>query len=178
MRIPILSTIIILLFFSACKFKKAKDLTEDEVYSIINEIVKSDSLIIRKACWKFQRIELTDEMKKEFSEDDLSFIERQEKRFHKMTIKPDKLKWYHWKKKEFVKVKLDRICNEGIVEHFSFPIISADRKKVIIEIRSDCNCPLGGSGGKDLYEKKNGRWVKTGGFDYWISLNQMATRIK
>jgi hypothetical protein len=28
---------------------------------------------------------------------------------------------------------------------------------------------LGGQGGQDLYEKKNGHWVKTKGFDHWVS---------
>lgn len=30
---------------------------------------------------------------------------------------------------------------------------------------------LGGQGGKDLYEKKSGHWVRTKGFDHWISEN-------
>jgi hypothetical protein len=175
MRAPILSAIIILFLLCACKSNEVRNLTEAEVYSIVNDIVRSDSLIITTVCWKFQTIELSDEMKKEFSEDDLNFIARQKKLFKNPTIRPEKLKWYHWKKKKFVNMRLDTTCNEGFVHHFSFPIVSADRKKVIIEIQSDGNCMLGGSGGKDLYEKKNGRWVKTGGFDHWISLNQMTT---
>lgn len=175
MRTPFLSAIIILLVLISCKSNEVKDLTKDEVYSIINDIVKSDSLVIPKICWKFQTIELTDEMKKEFTEDDLRFIERQKKLYKNPTIKPDKLKWYHWRKKKFISMKIDSVCTEGFVDHFSFPIVSADRKKVIIEIQSDCNCMLGGSGGKDLYEKKNGRWIRTGGFDHWISQNQMTT---
>lgn len=162
------------LLLCSCGSDQVPDLTEDEVYTILNEIVKTDSLIVTAVCWKFQTIELTDEMKKEFTIEDLYFIARQQKLFKNSTIKPNKLKWYHWRKKKYVNMKLDTSCNEGLVYNFSFPIVSADRKKVIIEIESDCNCFLGGSGGKDLYEKKNGRWVKTNGFDHWISQNQIA----
>jgi len=30
---------------------------------------------------------------------------------------------------------------------------------------------LGGQGGKNLYEKKNGHWKRTKRFDHWISEN-------
>lgn len=158
------------LFFSSCK--STPDLTEEEVYTILNEIIADDSLFVDRACWKFQDINLTTEMKNEFTKEDLEFIKLQQTIFKNTTIKSDKLKWFHRRKKEFVSTTIDTVCNEGFLYHISFPIISADRQKVLIEIQEDCNCMLGGSGGKDLYEKKNGHWINVKGFDFWISDNK------
>lgn len=157
------------LFFGSCK--STPDLAEDEVYTILNEIIADDSLYLNRACWKFQDIDLTPEMKKEFSEEDFEFIKRQKILFKNLTIKSGKLKWFHRRNKAFVSTTIDTVCNEGILYHISFPIISADRQKVIIEFQEDCNCKLGGQGGKDFYEKKNGHWVQTKGFEHWISDN-------
>jgi len=157
------------LFFGSCK--STPDLTEDEVYTILNEIIADDSLYINRACWKFEDITLTPEIKKEFNEQDLKFIGRQKDLFKNSTIKPNKLKWYQRRNKAIVNTIIDTICIQGILYHISFPLISADRQKVIIEFTEDCNCMLGGQGGKDLYEKKNEHWVRTKGFDHWISDN-------
>ncbi len=147
------------------------DLTEDEIYNTLNEIIAQDSLNIDRACWKFDSFDLTEEMKKEFSPEDFAFIAKQKKRFIKMKLKPNKLKWFYRGAKTFYSTIIDSNCNNSLIYHISYPIISADRKKVIIEIKWDCNCMLGGSGGKDMYEKKNGHWVWTKGFDHWISEN-------
>ena len=160
----------IALFLGSCK--SIPDLTEDEVYTILNEIIADDSLYIDKACWKFQSINMTTEMKNEFTKEDLGFIEQQQKLFKNTKIKSYKLKWLHRRKKAFVSTAIDTVCNEGILYHISFPIISVDRSKVIVEFQEDCNCTLGGQGGKDLYEKRNGHWVRTKGFDHWISENK------
>lgn len=158
------------LFLGSCK--STPDLTEDEVYTILNEIIADDSLYVDRACWKFQSIDLTTEMKNEFTKEDIDFIERQQSLFKNTTIKSGKLKWLHRRKNTFVSTTIDTVCNDGILYHISFPIISVDRQKVIIEFQEDCNCMLGGQGGKDLYEKKNGHWVRTKGFDHWISENR------
>ena len=158
------------LFFGSCK--STDDLTEDEVYTILNEIIADDSLYINRACWKFQDIDLTPEIKKEFTEEDIKFIGRQKTLYKNSTIKSDKLKWFHRRNKALVSTIIDTVCNEGILYHISFPLISADRQKVVVEFQEDCNCMLGGQGGKDLYKKKNGRWVRTKGFDHWISGNR------
>ena len=157
------------MFLGSCK--SSPDLTEDEVYTILNEIIADDSLYINRACWKFNDIALTPEIKKEFNEYDLKFIGQQKDRFKNTTIKPNKLKWYHRRKKSLTSTTIDTICNQGILYHISFPLISADRQKVVVEFTEDCNCMLGGQGGKDLYEKKNGHWVRTKEFDHWISDN-------
>lgn len=113
------------LFFGSCK--STPDLTEDEVYTILNEIIADDSLYLNRACWKFQDIDLTPEMKKEFSEEDIKFIERQKTLYKNSTIKSDKLKWFHRLNKALVSTAIDTVCNEGILYQISFPLISADR---------------------------------------------------
>lgn len=155
--------------FGSCK--STPELTEDEVYTIINEIIVDDSLEIDKVCWKFQEINLTSELKKEFTKQDLKFIGEQKKLYKNMTVQPNKLKWFNRRKKLYEYSIIDSICKDGFLTHISFPIISADRQKVIIEIQSFCNCQLGGSGSKKIYEKKNGRWVCVMN-EFWISLNQ------
>lgn len=165
----IISTLTVL-FFGSCS--STPDLTEDEVYTIINEIIVDDSLHIDRVCWKFQDQQLTDEYKKEFTQDDISFIGRQSGQFKNLKIKPNKLKWYLRRSKTFKFAAVDTVCDQGIITHFSFPLISADRQKVIIEIMNDCNCMLGGGAKTCLYEKKNGHWVRTKIIDGWISNNQ------
>lgn len=164
------------LFLSSCNW--TPNLTKDEVYTIVNEIIADDSLYIDRACWKFGNIKLTPEIKKEFNEQDLKFIERQKDLFKNSKINPNKLKWFHKRNNSLAYTTIDTICNEGILYHISFPLISVNRQKVIIEFREDCNCMLGGQGGKDLYEKKNGHWVRTKGFDHWISDNKKWKREK
>lgn len=163
-------SILTTIFFSSCK--STPDLTENEVYTIINEIIVDDSLPIYQACWKFKNIKLTENYKKEFTEEDLGFISEQNEIFKDLKIKPNKLKWYKKRQKAYEFTSIDTICDQGILYHISFPLISADRKKVIIEFQEDCNCLLGGQGGKDLYEKKNGHWIRIKSFDHWISQNK------
>lgn len=165
----ILSTLTVLLLGSC---QSPPDLKEEEVYTIVNEIIADDSLPIMRACWKFREIELTPEYKKEFTEQDVDFIRRQKELFKNWTIKPNKLKWFQRRNKVFLNTTIDTICDQGILHHISFPLISIDRKKVIIEFQEDCNCMLGGQGGKDLYEKINGHWVRAKGFDHWVSDNK------
>jgi hypothetical protein len=156
-----------MLFTASCQ--SPNDLTEEEVYTIINEVISDDSLFIYSVCWEFQELEMTPEMKKEFTSKDIAFIHTQNERFKNLKVKPNKLKWYKRRQKIFDFTKVDTVCDQGIIYHLSFPLISVDRQKLIIEFQEDCNCFLGGQGGKDLYEKKNGHWVKTKGFDHWVS---------
>lgn len=70
-KLIIISTLIAL-FLGSCK--STSDLTEDEVYTILNEIIADDSLYIDKACWKFQSINMTTEMKNEFLPSENKFL--------------------------------------------------------------------------------------------------------
>lgn len=166
----ILISTLTVMFLSSCK--STPDLTEDEVYKIVNEIIADDSMYLTTICWKFQDVQLTDEYKKEFTKQDVEFIGRQKGLFKNPIIKPNKLKWFHRRKKAFVNATIDTICDQGILYHLSFPLVSVDRQKVIIYIEEDCNCMLGGQGGADLYEKKNGHWIRTKSFGHWISENR------
>lgn len=156
-----------MLLFCACQ--PNPDLTETEVYSILNEIIVADSLRIHRLCWKFENLPLSGEHAKVFDEHDKKFIKRQ-KILHKgFIIQPNKLKGYSSGRKTFHLVEVDSTCNKGIIDHLSFPLISIDRQKLVIEITEDCNCLLGGKGGKMLYEKINGKWKLSKTFDWWIS---------
>ena len=149
--------------------KSTPDLTGDEVYKILNEIIADDSLSIHRICWKFNELPLTGEYSTVFTQQDKRFITRQKSILTDSIIKPNKLKWYSHRKKSFDFITIDTICDQGILHHLSFPLISADRQKVVIEITENCNCMLGGQGGKNLYEKKNGHWIRTNSFERWIS---------
>lgn len=165
--ILLLVSILIIVGFVSCN--RTPDLTEVEVYKIVNEIIKDDTLPIYRVCWKFDDIELSNEYLEEFKKDDIEFIKRQRNIFRNPTITKNSLKWFDRRAKTFDYIMVDSICNSGIINHISFPLISADRQKVIIEFRENCNCMLGGRGGKDLYEKKNGHWKRTKSFNQWIS---------
>ncbi|WP_421794448.1 hypothetical protein [Haliscomenobacter sp.] len=152
-----------------CACQSDPDLTETEVYSILNEIIVADSLRIHRLCWKFKNLPLYGEHVKVFTEQDKKFIKRQ-KLLHKgFIIQPNKLKGYSSSRKSFHLVEVDSACDKGIINHLSFPLISIDRQKLVIEITEDCNCLLGGKGGKILYEKINGQWKLSKTFDWWIS---------
>jgi hypothetical protein len=170
--IPVFLFLVILL--GSCK--STPDLSEDEVYGIINEIMVDDNLYLNQVCWKFRTIPFKAEYKNEFTEEDIDFIKDQNELFKDLKIKPKKIKWFVKSKKEFVYPTVDTLCDQGLLYHISFPIVSADRKKVIIEFQEDCNCLLGGQGGKYLYEKKNGHWIRKRGYDTWISQNKNINR--
>lgn len=156
-----------MLFLCACQ--SDPDLTEAEVYTILNEIIVADSLRIKRLCWKFGNLPLSGEHAKVFTEQDKKFIKRQ-KLLHKgFIIQPNKLKGYSSGRKSFHLVEIDSACDKGIIDHLSFPLISIDRQKLVIERSEDCNCFLGGQGGKMLYEKINGQWKLSKTFYWWIS---------
>jgi hypothetical protein len=155
---------------TACK--PAPDLTEKEVYTILNEIIADDSLAIHQVCWKFQSLQLPPEANQEFTMQDRLFSSRQSELFKNLKIKPATLKWFRKRSRRYDFTVVDTVCKQGILYHLSFPMVSADRKKVLLELTEDCNCMLGGQGSKNLYEKKQGRWVLTKRFDQWISLRE------
>jgi hypothetical protein len=142
-------------------------LTKDEVYKILNEIIADDSLRLYTVCWKVDNLSVTDEYG--FSNQDKKFIERQSKIFKDFKFEANRLKFYSRKKKAFDFAYIDTSCKVGIETRLSFPLISVDRQRVVIENTEDCHCMLGGQGGKDLYIKQNGHWKREKSFDRWIS---------
>jgi hypothetical protein len=151
----------LLAFVSISACKNSGDLSEQELYSIINEIIADDSLHVDVVCWKFKDLSLTDAMRNHFNEEDIAFMQKQKTLFKDKTIVPNALHWSPRRNTQQYSTFVDSVCNEGIVYHIAFPMVSADRKKVIIEFSEDCNCNMGSTGGKDLYEKRKGHWVKT-----------------
>jgi hypothetical protein len=155
---------------TACK--PTPDLTEKEVYTILNEIIADDSLTINQVCWKFQPLQIPSEANQEFTVGDRLFSSRQSELFKSLKIKPATLKWFRRRNERAEFTAVDTVCTHGILYHLSFPLVSADRRKVLLAITEDCNCMLGGQGTKSLYEKKQGRWVRTKQFDQWISVRE------
>lgn len=148
---------------------RTQDLTKDEVYKILNEIIAEDSLRLNAVCWQVDNLSVTDAYG--FSGQDKKFIERQSEIFKDFKFEPKRLKFYSRKKKSFDFVYVDTSCKAGILTRLSFPLISADRQRVVIENTEDCHCMLGGQGGKDLYVKENGHWKREKSFNRWISQN-------
>lgn len=144
---------------------KGKDLTEEEIYNILNEIIADDS-VLGPIYFKFSDLYLADNYKKHFSNDDVEFIYRQKSLFAKMKIRPNKLKTNY---SRFLKVYEE--LNDGILVHISLPIISIDRKTVLIGFESGGNCNMCESGGKYLYKKINNRWKRIETYEEWISIN-------
>jgi hypothetical protein len=153
--------------FISCN--RAPDLTKDEVYKILNEIIADDSLRLYTVCWQVDNLSVANEYG--FSDQDKKFIERQSEVFKNFKFEPNRLKFYSRKKKGFEFVYVDTTCKVGILTRLSFPLISADRQRVVIENTEDCHCMLGGQSGKDLYIKQNGHWKMEKSFDRWISQN-------
>jgi hypothetical protein len=151
---------------------KGKDLTEEEIYTIFNEIIVDDSLNLGTVYVEFEDLYLADNYKPNFSKNDIEFIYRQKSLFSSMKIAPNKLKKYYWKKiRKGTSPYLDIQQNitDGVINQFSFPIISIDRKTVLISINSVGNCMLCGGGGKYLYKKINNHWKRVETYDEWIS---------
>jgi hypothetical protein len=155
--------IIITLFFCSCN--TPKDIEEDEIYSILNGIIADDSLYVGSICSEFVHLYLTDETKKDFSENDIKFINRQIENYKEYRIKPNILKCYICstiknKKQTFVPIIPN--CGES-TSTFSFPLISIDRKKVLMEIS------VLSTTGIYLFIFQNGHWKKTITHIYIIS---------
>ncbi|MEO7924262.1 MAG: hypothetical protein ABIR30_11350 [Chitinophagaceae bacterium] len=160
--------ILLTTFFVSCN--RTPNLTKDEVYKILNEIIADDSLRLYTVCWQVDNLSVADEYG--FSNQDKKFIERQRKVFKDFKFESKRLKFYSRKKKDFDFVYVDTSCKVGILTRLSFPLISADRQRVVIENTEDCHCMLGGQGFKDLYVKQNGHWKRQQSFDRWISQNK------
>jgi hypothetical protein len=161
----IISTLICLI--SSCNQKA--EINEAEIYSLINEVIFDDSIVVNNVCWNFNKLSLDKDMLKEFSNEDIEFNEKIKLKFRNLKVKPNKIIHFHYNYKLGDYAKIDSTCNENSVVHLSVPFVSVNRKKILIDIQYDCNCMLGGSGGKYLYEKIKGHWKLNKSFDEWIS---------
>ena len=154
---------------TGCK-SALKPVTEDEAYALLNEVIIDDTLVMTEVYYRFEDFALSDEMKKEFTPEEVAFMEAQIRKPLVKELKQRKIIWFHKNYKpdqDFVKPVYE--ADSGFVIHLSFPIISPDRKKMFIHRTNDCNCMLGGSGSDNLYVKKNDRWKLVKSFNGWIS---------
>jgi hypothetical protein len=168
----VFSAVLAVVFFFSCS-RPAPDLTEDEVYGILNEIIVEDSLIAYDVCSKFTDIPFDDAYSKGFSKKDIKFMNRQKELFGNLQIKSNKLKRFNLYSRTFDFATVNTACgsSDGPYCYISFPLISIDRQKVIIEIRQNSGFSSG-SGAKYLYNKKKGRWIKIERFDFWMTYNE------
>lgn len=170
-RIATIIIAILTFIFQSCN--QTKDLTDDEIFSIMNEIITDDSVQFSPTVRAtFNKPTLDKEVKNILSPEDLKFIEKQISLFSDLHIKPDKLKRTDWR--ILVKRKISPYVNiipnqSDSIHHsyFSLPIISSDRQKVIITIGS-AGCFMCGGHGTYLYEKVNGKWRQTKSWDVII----------
>lgn len=161
--------LLVSVILSSCK-QAPKPVTEEEAYALLNELIIDDTLVMYEVYYTFSEFTLTDEMKKEFTTEEVVFMEKQIKAsLPNRKVKPNKIAYFHqgYQAGDFAKLQYN--ADSGSVRHLSFPIISPDRKKLLIHIENDCNCFLGGSGSDNLYVKKNKRWVGVKSFNQWIS---------
>lgn len=157
-----------LTLISGCK-PDPKPVTEEEAYALLNEVIIDDTLVMTEVYYRFDDFALSDEMKKEFTNDEVEFMEKQISELQVKEVKPNRIAWFHrgYKKGDFV--KLLHSSDSESYESISFPIISPDRKKLLIHQSYHCNCMLGGSGSDNLYVKKNDHWKLVKSFNGWIS---------
>jgi len=160
---------IVLIILSFCSCNKKPDLTENEIYTILNEIITDDSLKIERVSNRFLDVALETDYLNDFSESDIKFIKREREIFKDFKIDSTKLKLFRPKRKCILISLGDTIIYKGSLTEISFPFISIDRKKVLIRINHNVDVFLGGSGGTYLYEKKNGHWVKMKNLNHWLS---------
>ena len=149
--------------------QQAPDLTEQEIFQVLNQIIADRDLPIYGVCQTLSPLQLTGECAREFNAEDQYFIATQIERFKTLKIKPNSLYWRPRNGDTIIPIDVSPTCDSELIYRLSLPLISADRTKVLIEIVEDCNCMLGGQGGKHLYVKEQGHWVKRKTFDSWIS---------
>ena len=163
-----------ILSFFLCSCKRTPDLTKDEVYKILNEIIADDSLWLSPLCSQASHLKMNDEYG--FSDQDKDFIQRQELIFKNFKFEVNKLKIYSsaWKSDRFFEV--DTVCYAG--NHLlSFPLISIDRKRVVFDDNGS-GVTWGGFGGQKLFIKVNGHWKFEKCIGCWISFNEFNNRQK
>jgi hypothetical protein len=153
-------------FITGCKdYPKVDD---DLVYETLNQVIKHDSLFVRIVCSKFIEAKIPGEIQKKFFPGDEDFIRYQLERSAAHSIDTGKLV-YHWSPEILQKSFVDTSCSKDIFYRFSYPVFSRDLKTVVVVVKEDCNCAMGGSGYSVIYRRENGKWVEVLRFDDWIS---------
>jgi hypothetical protein len=161
---PIIIFLITTLLFSSCI--RPADLCEEEVYTILNEIITDDSLSFSPTLSStLDEPRFDSAVRSRFYEDDVTFILRQMKLFADLQIKPNKIKRPNWKTLMQKNTSPFALIVQGRPDtipysYFSLPIISADRKKVILTIGQGGGFMRGGHE-TFMYEKSDNHWTCT-----------------
>jgi hypothetical protein len=139
------------------------------IYSTLNEIIQKDTVFARIVCSKFDQATIPYDIEQKFFKSDNSFIKEQLDKSLNAIIDTGQL-YFYWKgKNRLEKSFIDTTCSLNIFYHLTYPIFSKDLQTVVVGIREDCNCMLGGWGFKAVYKRQNGKWKKIKEFDGWIS---------
>ncbi|MGI4869766.1 MAG: hypothetical protein ACRYFX_01165 [Janthinobacterium lividum] len=146
--------------------------SENEKYEIINEIVKDNDLYLSEICSKTEKIRVFDNNLRDFTFSEQLSVNMQKLTQSEYTLKAYKLKYFDNRQDKEVFSTIVSDCNREndiLLYVVSMPIVSPDKKTVLIKITEDCNCMLGGQSGTYLYKKINGKWKRVNVFDNWIS---------
>jgi hypothetical protein len=152
----------ILLIESNCS--KQNEVTEKELYSIINQIISDDSLRFGSLDNKFSDFRFSENCINEIEKKDLGFILKQMKKFKGLQLKNKCLKEYWPIDNKYHFINIDSTSNNNI----SIPLITKNRNKILICISTNKGL-LSGQGAIYIYIKKNGKWIRKKTIDNWIS---------
>ena len=166
-RASLFAILFAVLFTLSCN--RPKDLTSRDIYRILNEIIADNNIKLDVVCASMYRLPISEKWPPDFDSEDQTFIENQKDLFKNFKLEPHRLKSFWKRTGRFQDVIIDKSCKTGMLTKFSFPLISADRKKALLEIDEDCNCMLGGQEVKYLFINKNGHWKRTKSYDNLIS---------
>ena len=154
-----------------CNKVKKSNITKIEIYQTLNEIILADSIQLDTLCDAFEKFDFyNNAFINEFSNSDKQFAIEQYNLLKSLELDSKKLNYRNKTTNTLKNIAIKTNCGDGLVYNLTLPIISADRKKVLIKITSHSNCMFGSNGGLFLFEKRNNKWVKTKSFDTWISL--------
>jgi hypothetical protein len=159
-QVGLLLTLLLGFVISACN--NTADLNEHEIFSILNQIMKDNSFRPHIICSTFDKVPRERIYQAGFSENDLNFIDHQTNKIKSLKIKQGDLKEYWPVDNKEHEVIIDSTCESSLLTRISFPLISADREKVVLGITEL------GQGGIYLYVKSNGKWQNRKILDHWI----------
>lgn len=145
--------------------------SENEKFEILNEIIKDDQLTLFKICSEPVKINFSKENSKRFSSLERLAIQFQNFFPQSSEIRNYNIQYFNKRVNKFKAVEIVKKCDAKyeIIYKISIPIVSPDKKKVLIKITEDCNCMLGGQSGEYFYQKINGKWKRIKVYDEWIS---------
>jgi len=162
-------TIILLVIFGSYYFYSYN--SENKKYEILNEIIKDNDLYLPIVCTEPSKIEIPENNLNEFD-----FFSQLSVNFQKLTqfgfsFKPNRIKYFNKRQNKLVFSETKAECeNEHeFIYKISEPIISPDKKTVLLKITEDCNCMLGGQSNTFIYKKIDGKWRYKKTIRGWIS---------